>query len=356
MAQQTSAPRVAPADAIDNAASAPPVGPAEGMNNAASVPPVPPADAIDNAASAPPVAPADAVDDTAAAPPVAPAPTANFANPYSAPYGYGNAQYSTSAQPPYGYGNAQYSSTSQAPYYYGNAEYPTTPLAPYYTGRAPWPNYNPAPYAVRPRVAYAPSGLVIPVMLATSISTQVARVGDYVQANLSQNVPLRGLSYIPAGSALVGEVTTAEGGRLFNRSGALAIKFDQLRLPDGRSIGIQAHVLGNIAHYEQKDGEYRGEGWGAKLGGFALRAAIGAGGGAVLGTAIGAIASHGAGIGTGAWAGTAIGGGIGAIDDLIARRGRNVLIHAGTPMQVQLDQPIMIPQEQGQPAVATGQM
>lgn len=229
------------------------------------------------------------------------------------------------------------------PAYYGDYNYRYQPMNSYYAQRPPWPNYNPAPYAVRPRFAYAPAGLVIPATLQTPISTQVAGQGDVVQASIDQNVSLQGLSYIPAGSALLGQVTESQGGRFFGRSGLLTMTFDQLRLPNGQTVPMQAHILGDIGKYSQKDGVIRGEGWGTKVGALALRTAIGAGSGAVLGTALGAIASHGAYVGTGAWAGTAIGGGIGVLDDLVARKGRNVLIRSGTPLQIQLDDPMQIP-------------
>jgi hypothetical protein len=187
---------------------------------------------------------------------------------------------------------------------------------------------------------YAPQGTVIPVELSTSISTQVTKPGDYIQATLTRNVPLSGFFYLPAGSVVSGEVTRSSPGRFFQRSGLLGIAFNNLRCPDGRSFPIQAHVVGSIAKYANKSGVYRGEGFGAKAGNFLLRSVIGAGAGAALGTAVGAIAGGGHGVGRGAWSGTAIGGGVGLLDDLVLRKGKNVLIHAGTPMQIELDQPL----------------
>jgi hypothetical protein len=190
------------------------------------------------------------------------------------------------------------------------------------------------------RVAYAPAGLVIPITLNTAISTQIAKAGDYIQATISQNVALNGASYIPAGSIITGQVTEAEAGRRLSRSGSLGIQFNQLRLPNGTTIPLSAHVLGNIGKYSDKNNTYHGEGWGTKFEQFALRGALGAGGGAAFGTAVGAIAG---GVGRGAWSGAAIGGGIGILDSLVLRKGRNVLISSGTPMQLQLDDPLTLP-------------
>lgn len=245
------------------------------------------------------------------------APQTNYAPQYGSPY------YS---QPPaynYGYGGPTgFTGYSQAPAYQ-------------------YPQFGPPGQMLHPRVATAPAGLTIPVTLQTAISTQVAKEGDFVQASIGTNVQLQGLSYIPSGSVITGQVTEATSGRMMNRSGSLGIEFTKLQLPDGETVPIQAHVLGNIGNYQDKDGEYHGEGWGAKLGNFALRTGLGAGTGAALGTAMGAIV--GGRIGTGAWAGTAIGGGLGALDDVFLRRGKNVLIHSGTPMQIQLDAPVQVP-------------
>lgn len=248
------------------------------------------------------------------------------------------------AQPYYGGGSPFY---QNAPQNYGAL----FGAPPSYTGYSSQPSYSgyPAQFGppgamLHPRVATAPAGLTINVTLQTAISTQVAKEGDFVQAQISQNVALSGLSYIPQGSIITGQISEAQAGRMMNRSGSLGVQFNKLQLPDGESVAIQAHVLGDIGKYQQKsDGEYHGEGWGAKLGNFALRSAIGAGGGAALGTAMGAIT--GGGIGTGAWAGTAIGGGIGALDSIFLRRGKNVLIQSGTPMQIQLDAPVQVPVE-----------
>lgn len=202
-------------------------------------------------------------------------------------------------------------------------------------------------------ITYAPAGLVMPISLQTGISTQVAKAGDLIEANITQNMVL-GDSSIPAGSVVVGTITDAEAGRRLSRSGLLTIKFNRLRTPDGVETPISAHLVGGIAKYQQKGGDQsgtvRGEGGTAKLGQGLIRTGVGAGLGAGLGTAIGAIAGRGYGgaIGRGAWSGTAIGGGLGAADMLL-RKGRDVNIPAGTSMQLQLDAPASIAGAGGPP-------
>lgn len=183
------------------------------------------------------------------------------------------------------------------------------------------------------------------VTLNTSISTQVAKPGDVIQATLADNVDIGG-AVIPAGSVVLGQITNAKAGGRLERSGTLSIKFNQLRTPDGVVTPISAHIVGGLGKYtavgSDESGTYKGEGMTAKFGQTAIRGGLGAGLGAGLGTAIGAIAGHGRGAGRGAWSGAAIGGGLGVADGVLLRKGRDVVISSGVPMQVQLDAPATI--------------
>jgi hypothetical protein len=196
------------------------------------------------------------------------------------------------------------------------------------------------------RVAQAPAGQIISVSLATAIATQVAKPGDFLQANITQNINL-GDSVIPAGSVVIGQVAEAEKGRMLARSGELQIKFNRIRTPDGSETPISAHIVGGIGKYSPAGGNqsdtYKGETMGNKLGSVAFRGLLGAGGGAALGTAVGAIAGQsGTGAGRGAWSGTAIGGGLGVADSLLLRKGNDITVPAGTTIQLQLDSPVSI--------------
>jgi hypothetical protein len=204
--------------------------------------------------------------------------------------------------------------------------------------------YNQGYGVQRGRVVYAPAGLVMPVALKTSISTQAASPGDLIEAALTDNVNL-GDSSIPPGTTLVGQVVNAKGGGFLGRAGMLEVKFNRMRTPDGQEVPISAHIVGGIGKYTMgSDGDtIHGETWKNKVGQTALRGAIGAGSGAALGTAIGAIAGRsGRATGRGAWSGTAIGGGLGVADALILRKGKDVTIRSGTNMQVQLDAPVSV--------------
>lgn len=203
--------------------------------------------------------------------------------------------------------------------------------------------YNPPPRGYRHgRVVFAPAGTVLNATLSTSISTQVAQPGDVIQANVSQAVML-GDSQIPVGSVLLGQVTDAKAGKRLGLSGKLGVQFNRLRTPDGIETPINASLVSGIGKYgENNSGTMVGETWKRKTAQGAIRGAAGAGLGAALGTAVGAIAGGSRGAGRGAWSGTAIGGGVGLGSSLLLRKGRDVTIPSGTPIQVRLDAPVSI--------------
>jgi len=235
-------------------------------------------------------------------------------------------------QPQQGYGQPN---TYQAQTPYQQPQAPYQQQAPY---GQPQGGYRQA------RITYAPAGLVIPISLSSGIATQVAKAGDLIQASVSQTVML-GDSTIPAGSTITGTITDAKGGTYLGRAGSLDIKFNKLRTPDGTETPISAHLIGGIGKYTGSgtdDTTIKGETWKTKLGQAAIRGGIGAGTGAALGTAVGAIAGGGRGVGKGAWSGTAIGGTVGVAQSVLLRKGKDVLIPAGTSMQLQLDAPVTI--------------
>ncbi|MCB9469656.1 MAG: hypothetical protein H6677_15420 [Candidatus Obscuribacterales bacterium] len=244
--------------------------------------------------------------------------------------------------PSYGAG-ANVGYNQGAPYNGGaNAGYPQGG-APYNGGANYNPGYNPPPPGYRHgRVVYAPAGTMLNATLSTSISSQVARPGDLIQANISQAVNL-GDSQIPIGSVLMGQVTDSKAGGRLGLAGKLGVQFNRLRTPDGTETPISASLVGGIGNYDENDnGVMAGETWKRKTVQAGVRGAAGAGLGAALGTAVGAIAGGGRGAGRGAWSGTAIGGGVGVASSLALRKGRDVTIPSGTPIQVRLDAPVSI--------------
>lgn len=260
----------------------------------------------------------------------------------SAPNNYGGSPQGQSSYAPNNYGGSPQWQGSYSPT--NNGSSPQGQGA-YQQGQGNYPQGQGTQGYRQGRLAYAQAGQIIPVTLATSISTQIARVGDLIQANITQAVNL-GDSTIPAGSVVIGQVTDSSAGGRMTHSGELQIKFNRIRTPDGTETPISAHLVGGIGKFKEVGGDqsdtFKGETMGNKVGSVAFRGLLGAGGGAALGTAVGAIAGGGHGAGMGAWSGAAIGGGLGAADSLLLRKGRDVTVPSGTQMKLQLDAPVSV--------------
>lgn len=263
-------------------------------------------------------------------PPAYQSPSPNYAQ--TPPPAYNNAPPQYNQQPPAGY-------PPQGAY---NQPYGQAPMG----GQGSYDQYNSSAPSGGPmrqgRVVYAPAGTTIQAVLNTSLSTEAAKSGDYVQATVNQPIFL-GDSQIPAGTVLSGQVTEAKHGGFLGIAGTLGIKFNKLRTPDGVETPISASISGGIGKYDENDKDvFRGETWKTKAGQAAIRGGIGAGTGAALGTAVGAIAGGGRGVGRGAWSGTAIGAGVGVASSLLLRKGKNVNIASGQPVEVRLDAPVSL--------------
>lgn len=99
-------------------------------------------------------------------------------------------------------------------------------------------------------VAVAPAEMLMPIELATPISTEASAIGDRVEAVLTHDVPLKPTydSYIPAGSLVLGEIVDANQyvpNRFAGKDG-FSVDFYEIRMPDGKKIPITAHVLGGL--------------------------------------------------------------------------------------------------------------
>ena len=201
------------------------------------------------------------------------------------------------------------------------------------------------PYYKKGGLVYIPAGMTIPIVLNTALSSEFCRSGDPVQGTIVQPIIL-GDTQIPANSILAGQVTDSEPGTGMSHSGQLAFHFTTLQTPAGASVPISAHIMGSLGKYEAvgngRNDAFHGESTTHKIEDAALRGALGVGGGAILGTVVGAIASRGYGTGRGALAGLTIGGALGVADSLMLRKGSNVTVQAGQPLTLQLDAPAQI--------------
>jgi len=163
-----------------------------------------------------------------------------------------------------------------------------------------------------------PSRTAITVRLDEAIDTKRNRAGDVVHATLMHPVVVRGETVIPAGTPFIGHVTGADdSGRLTGRA-YLNVKMDSFRLK-GRKYNVATTTYQQVSSSHKKRN-------GALIGG-----------GAGLGTILGAIAGGGKGALIGAGAGAAAG-----TAGAAATGKKNVTIPAETPIRFTLRSPVHI--------------
>jgi hypothetical protein len=163
-----------------------------------------------------------------------------------------------------------------------------------------------------------PAGTSIPVTLETSLASDTSHLEDAVRATVRHAIVVDGLEVLPAGTAVHGTVTdVAQSAKVKGRA-RLAVRFNGVVLDDER-VGIEsAPIAREAASTKGKD---------------AKKVGIPAAGGAVLGAIIGG--------GKGAAIGATVGGGAGAAA-VMATRGEEVRVPAGTSLTVRLNEPLTV--------------
>jgi hypothetical protein len=163
-----------------------------------------------------------------------------------------------------------------------------------------------------------PSGTTLSATLATSLASDTSKVEDTVRATLRAPISIEGFELMPAGATIVGHVTKAEPAGKVKGRALLAFRFNSVDLTAGPENINTETITREAAATKGKDA--------AKIG-------VGAGAGAVIGGIIGG--------GSGAATGAAIGGGAGTAT-VLATKGDEVRLPAGTPVSVKLTAPITI--------------
>src|SRR5689334_22505570 len=144
------------------------------------------------------------------------------------------------------------------------------------------PSPDPKPPARVPTVLA--SGTPLHVRVDDAIDTRRNRAGDRFQATLVRPVVVDGRTVLPAGTRFRGHITTAAAsGRLKGRA-VLGLTLDSFHLR-GRDYGVETTHVSRFSEAHKR------------------RNAILMGGGAALGTTIGALAGGGKGAAVGAFAG-----------------------------------------------------
>jgi hypothetical protein len=165
-----------------------------------------------------------------------------------------------------------------------------------------------------------PAGTSLPVVLDTSVGSDISRVEQPVHGHLARAVVINGATAIPSGSAISGVVTEAtRSGKVKGRA-HVAVRFSALTpRGDSESYRIQTRLVGRTAPATKKDD--------------ALKIGVPAAGGAAVGALVGGK--------KGAAIGTAAGGGAGTAV-VLSTRGKEVRLGRGATVLVRLAQPLTV--------------
>jgi hypothetical protein len=158
-----------------------------------------------------------------------------------------------------------------------------------------------------------PNGTEMTVRLDTPLSSKTARREDRVEATVAESVRVDGEIQIPAGTRVRGIVQDVVPAERPSKGGRLDLEFDQLVMPNGRRIDIR----GNVASLNESGIDKKRAGLGAVLGGIL--------GGVLEGK-------------KGALIGVLVGGG-GAV---VASKGDDVELPAGTVVNLRLERPVAV--------------
>ena len=158
------------------------------------------------------------------------------------------------------------------------------PSAPEYKeAEPPAPPPPPAPEFVDLTV---PSDAVLGLQIERTVSSELARVEDKVDARVTRDVRVNDRIAIPAGSTVRGSVTEVDRGGRIKGKARLAIRFHTIVLADGTELPLKTDPV--VREGQSPGGESAAKVGGAAIGGAILGAILGGGKGAAIGAATGA--------------------------------------------------------------------
>jgi hypothetical protein len=168
-----------------------------------------------------------------------------------------------------------------------------------------------------------PTGTRVLLSLIAEVNTKHAKDGDRVYLRTASPVAVGGRVVIPRGSDVAGTITKAKAAGKVVGKGELYIRFDSLILPNGVSRDFKARPPG-------EEGKVEGHGKSADG-----RTVIE---GAGMGATVGAI--------TRGLGGAAVGGVGGALAGVLLSRNQNVVLPAGTHLEMVLDRDLVFHPEE----------
>ena len=182
-----------------------------------------------------------------------------------------------------------------------------------------------------------PEGTVLPIVLTEFLNTQSSQIGDIVYADTTYPIWIQQRLVIPKGSTIRGTLTEVVRPGRIKGKGRIAVRFDDILLPNGVRRELIATFRGMHAGGDETlnrksetvaGGSNKGDDVGTVVGTTTT--------GAVLGAVIGnSSRSAGKGAAIGAGAGAAAG-----IATMLFTRGKDLVINPGTRFDLELLKPM----------------
>jgi hypothetical protein len=165
-----------------------------------------------------------------------------------------------------------------------------------------------------------PAGTRLPIVLDTTVGSDISRIEQPVHAHLSRPVTLQGGTVLPEGSRVSGVVTDAKRSGKVKGLAHVAVRFDTLAVSGyDERYRIDTSAVGRTAQATKKKD--------------ALEIGGGAAGGALIGGLIGGK--------KGALIGTAAGGGAGTAV-VLSTRGKEIHLPRGSAITLKLLKPLTV--------------
>jgi len=181
------------------------------------------------------------------------------------------------------------------------------------------PNGTAGPGAAEYREVSIPAGTILHVTLDTAVGSDISRIEEPVKGALQSPVVVHGVEVLPAGTSVLGHVTSARRpGRVRGR-GYVAMRFTNVDTPGEGTTKISTATVGHLAPATKQND--------------ALKIIAPAAGAAVLGRVVGGK--------SGARKGAVIGGAAGT-GYVLSTRGKEARLDHGAHLAVKLTAPVTV--------------
>ena len=192
---------------------------------------------------------------------------------------------------------------------------------------------EPSPESRQEFEMIVPEGTVIPIVLTAYLNTRNSQVGDTFYADTTYPIWIQQRLVIPKGSTIRGTVTEVVKPGKFRGKGRLAVRFDDILLPNGVKREFIATFRGiHGPGDENLDKKSETVSAAPSTTGEDVGTVVGTTG---TGAIIGAVIGHGTGAVIGAGAGAAAG-----IATMLFTKGRDLVLSPGTQFDLELRKPL----------------